>query len=476
MKKTKLILGGVGALTSIALIRAAKMKPTQAKTAKINTYVRDKAYEYGEKLGKMVAVETISDPEVYHISKFYRFHEVLKENFPLVFAHCEIVDIDANLLFKYKGKSDKEPVMFMAHQDVVEATGDWNHDPFSGKIIDKTVYGRGTVDTKSSLFCMLQAFEELLEKGYVPEVDLYIASSTTEEIGGDGAPKLAQYLKEQGIRFRFLMDEGGAVMEEPLAGLKGVYGMVGVLEKGYGNLKFIARSQGGHASAPGADTPLVRLGKFMAYVEKHYPLRAQMNPAVREMFNRVVPNMSFPNRVLLGNLWLFEPLVVKVLTKMSPLTAAMMRTTVAFTRASGSDGYNVLPQEAWVSANIRYIPHQDQQETIQILTKLAKKFDLDVEVINGVDSCPIVSHHSSGFQLIEEVAAHIYPDVAIVPYAMTGATDARFFNDVTDNALRFSPLYLNHQQFKSIHGLNENIDLAALDLGVQFYKAMMRKC
>lgn len=48
--------------------------------------------------------------------------------------------------------------------------------------------------------------------------------------------------------------------------------MVGVLEKGYGDLKFIAKGKGGHASAPGKNTPLVRLGKFMADVEKHDPL------------------------------------------------------------------------------------------------------------------------------------------------------------------------------------------------------------
>ena len=64
------------------------------------------------------------------------------------------------------------------------------------------------------------------------------------------------------------LDEGGMILEEPIGGAKGTYAMIGVGEKGCADLKFIARSAGGHASTPGKNTPLVRLGQFMAEVEK----------------------------------------------------------------------------------------------------------------------------------------------------------------------------------------------------------------
>ena len=71
----------------------------------------------------------------------------------------------------------------------------------SGEVIteDGNVWGRGTVDTKASLFCMLQAVEELIKDGFEPECDVYIASSCTEEWSGDGAPATVQYLKDNGV-------------------------------------------------------------------------------------------------------------------------------------------------------------------------------------------------------------------------------------------------------------------------------------
>jgi carboxypeptidase PM20D1 len=135
------------------------------------------------------------------MSKFEKFHATLEELFPLVHKTCEKHNIDGNLLYKWKGKSDINPILFMSHQDVVEATGTWEHEAFSGDIDeDGNVWGRGTVDTKGSLFCIFTAFEELIADGYVPECDVYIGSSCTEEWSGDGAPKTVDFLEKQGVR------------------------------------------------------------------------------------------------------------------------------------------------------------------------------------------------------------------------------------------------------------------------------------
>ena len=330
------------------------------------------------------------------------------------------------------------------------------------------MWGRGTVDTKASLFCLLTAAEELIAEGYLPECDVYLASSCTEEWSGEGAPSTVRYLKEQGVKLGLVLDEGGMILEEPVGGVKGTYGMVGVLEKGYGDVKFIARSNGGHASAPKKNTPLVRLGKFMADVEKHYP-------TVTEMFTRMAPNMDFGMKLIFANLWLFKPLLTKLLPAISPAAGAMIRTTVAFTTAKGADGLNVLPQEAYVTANMRFIPHQDDKESIAIITERAKKFGLEVEVIYADVPCPVVDYKGTPFKRLEEVAAEVYPGVGICPYVMTGGTDAKYYKEVSDHCLRFAPLYINAQQYASVHGLNENICQGALTYGVDFYKKMIQK-
>ena len=316
----------------------------------------------------------------------------------------------------------------------------------------------------------------MIWEGYEPECDVYIASSCTEEISGEGAPLIAKYLKDQGVQLALLLDEGGMIVEEPVGGVKGLYGMVGVVEKGYGDVKFVAKSNGGHASAPGKNTPLVRLGKFMAEIDKNNPFTAKLTPTVREMFRRMAPNMTFGMRVIFANLWLFEGLLLRLLPVISPAAAAMTRTTIAFTTAKGADGLNVLPQEAYVTANMRFIHHQPNKDSIALIGEIAKKYQIETEDLYNDEPCPIVDYKSDAFHLIEDIAAEIYPGVGICPYTMTGGTDAKFYKDICKNAMRFAPIYIDSQQYSSIHGINENIYQGALTKAVDFYKMVIKKC
>ena len=470
-----IVLALVVLLIAVVLLRAVFLKPTSAQTAKVQLDKGARAEKYGKQLSKMVQKETISSRFDSDRTKFLEFHELLEEMFPNVHKMCEKHVFDGSLLFKWNGKGNHEPILFMSHHDVVEATGTWEHEAFSGDIDEEgRVWGRGAVDTKASLFCMLTAVEELMADGFEPEGDVYIASSCTEEWSGDGAPLTVEYLKSQGVKLAYLMDEGGMILEEPVGGVKGTYGMVGVLEKGYGDVKFIAKSIGGHASAPKKNTPLVRLGKFMADVEKKSPFVNKFSPTVKEMFKRMAPNMAFGMKIIFANMWLFEGLLKKLLPVISSAGGAMLHTTLAFTMAKGSDGLNVLPQEAYVTGNMRFIPHQDTDESVELISNIAKKYDIETEVIYKDYACPVVDYNNAPFQLVEKVASEVYPGIGICPYVMTGGTDAKFYRELSDNCLRFAPLYIDNQQYSSIHALNENIYQGALPLGVDFYKRMIQ--
>lgn len=476
MKVVLFIVLAIVLLVAILLLRAVLLKETSAKNATVELDKSARADEYAEILAKMVRKETISDRYDTDRTKFLEFHELLEELFPNIHETCEKHVFDGSLLLKWRGKGNHEPILFMSHHDVVEANGTWEHEAFSGDIDeDGNIWGRGTVDTKASLFCELMAVEELIKEGYVPECDVYIASSCTEEVGGKGAPMTVQYLKEQGVKLAYLVDEGGMILEEPVGGVKGVYAMVGVLEKGYGDVKFTAKGIGGHASAPGKNTPLVRLGKFMADVEKNNPFKKEFNPTTREMFRRMAPNMVFYMKAIFANMWLFEGLLTKVLGSISAAGGAMIQTTLAFTKAKGSEGFNVLPQEAYVTGNMRFIPHQDADESIALIASIAKKYDIETTEIYKDYACPVVDYKGAPFKLVEETVAKVYPGVGVCPYVMTGGTDAKFYRDLSDYCLRFAPLYINAQQYKSIHALNENINKGTLPKGVDFYKIMIKR-
>lgn len=432
--------------------------------------------EYAEQLSRLIQHETVSSYGDTDLSKFYSFHELLKTEFPSLFSVCEYEDFSGSILLRWKGTDPTLlPLLLMNHHDVVEATGKWTHPAFSGAIEDGKVWGRGTLDTKGGLWGMLRAADELAREGFVPTRDTYFMTTCCEETSGAGADTISKTLLERGIRFAMTLDEGGMILNEPMAGAKGQYAMVGVGEKGYVDLKFTARSTGGHASTPGKNTPLVRLGKFMAAAEKKNVFDVKMSPTVRATLKSLSESMSGPLKLVLGHPKFFSPLLCKVMPSISGTAGAMLKTTLAFTMAKGSDGCNVLPQEAYVIGNMRYSHHQGGKASIEAITELARKYGIETEVIHpGFDS-PLSSHTSSAFELVRKAVDASFEGVKTAPYVMNAASDSRFMSRVCDNCLRFAPFAISSSQLASVHGIDENVDVATLSGAVDFYRYVISK-
>ena len=472
MKYLLLIPALLVLLLLIAVVRTLLMPNKRSDYAAPEADAR--AMLLAQKLSKMIQYDTTSHANVHEEEKFLGFHKVLEELFPLVHEKLERTVIDGNLLYYWKGKSSEKPILLMSHQDVVPAEGEWLHEPFSGDIADGKVWGRGASDTKCSVMAFFEAVEELLREGYTPECDVYLASSCTEEWAGDGAPKIAEELKRRGVELFIVCDEGGGIISEPIGGIKGNFAMVGVFEKGKADVKFTARSTGGHASAPAKNTPIARLAAFVNEVETHTPFKRKFLPEVSAMFARLAPYAPFGLKLVMGNLWLFAPIMKPVLGRISAQAGAMLQTTIAFTMQSGSDAYNVLPQEATLGANMRFIPHQGEKESLEIIKALAAKHGLETEIVHSNDYTEPVDINGEAFKLVEKVIGETFPGLPVSPYVMTGATDAQFYQPICPSCIRFAPVIYGPEQMKGMHGLNENIEYNCLPGAVSFYQNLIK--
>ena len=472
MKYLLLIPALLVLLLLIALVRTLLMPNKRSDYAAPEA--DDKAMLLAQKLSKMIQYDTTSHANVHEEEKFLGFHKVLEELFPLVHEKLERTVIDGNLLYYWKGKSSEKPILLMSHQDVVPAEGEWLHEPFSGDIADGKVWGRGASDTKCSVMAFFESVEELLREGYTPECDVYLASSCTEEWAGDGAPKIVEELKRRGVELFIVCDEGGGIISEPIGGIKGNFAMVGVFEKGKADVKFTARSTGGHASAPAKNTPIARLAAFVNEVETHTPFKRKFLPEVSAMFARLAPYAPFGLKLVMGNLWLFASIMKPVLGRISAQAGAMLQTTIAFTMQSGSDAYNVLPQEATLGANMRFIPHQGEKESLEIIKALAAKHGLETEIVHSNDYTEPVDINGEAFKLVEKVIGETFPGLPVSPYVMTGATDAQFYQPICPSCIRFAPVIYGPEQMKGMHGLNENIEYNCLPGAVSFYQNLIK--
>ena len=472
MKYLLLIPALLVLLLLIAVVRTLLMPNKRSDYAAPEADAR--AMLLAQKLSKMIQYDTTSHANVHEEEKFLGFHKVLEELFPLVHEKLERTVIDGNLLYYWKGKSSEKPILLMSHQDVVPAEGEWLHEPFSGDIADGKVWGRGASDTKCSVMAFFEAVEELLREGYTPDCDVYLASSCTEEWAGDGAPKIVEELKRRGVELFIVCDEGGGIISEPIGGIKGNFAIVGVFEKGKADVKFTARSTGGHASAPAKNTPIARLAAFVNEVETHTPFKRKFLPEVSAMFARLAPYAPFGLKLVMGNLWLFAPIMKPVLGKISAQAGAMLQTTIAFTMQSGSDAYNVLPQEATLGANMRFIPHQGEKESLEIIKALAAKHGLETEIVHSNDYTEPVDINGEAFKLVEKVIGETFPGLPVSPYVMTGATDAQFYQPICPSCIRFAPVIYGPEQMKGMHGLNENIEYNCLPGAVSFYQNLIK--
>ncbi len=459
-------------LIIVAAIKAAKIKAKPNNNAPAINPTEDEANDYAKKLSEMVKVPTISLRGNTDLSEFYKLHEVMKANFPLVFSKLERTEIEGNLLFRWEGTDPKRNgILLMGHQDVVTADEpNWEKDPFSGEIADGNIHGRGAMDCKSTVFSEFQAIEELLAEGYEPPCDIYLATAVDEEISGDGAPKLVNYLKEKGVHLDVAMDEGGAILKDQLPTMNGWCAAIGLLEKGYIDLKVIAKSKGGHSSTPRSNTPMARLAKFVADVEKDKPFKAEISGAVYAMLTEAAPYLGFPLRMVLGNMWLFKGLLTKVLPMVSPMCNAFVKTTFCCTMAEGSHTPNVIPSEAYIVCNLRTSPHQNVDESLAVLKKYADKYDLEFEIIHARNASNTVDYKGEEFGYLKKCLNECYPDAGVIPYLMTGGTDCRHYEAVADNCLRFCPIKMSNEQLAAMHAANESIGVKEVADCVKFYK------
>ena len=429
------------------------------------------------KLGEMVRIPSVSRREDEDLTEFYRLHKVMEDLFPLLHKHLEKTELKGSLLYRWAGRDEaKLPILLMGHQDVVPASDEgWRVPAYSGQVVEGCLYGRGSLDCKSTMFVELQAVEELLEEGFTPPCDVYLAFSINEETGGDGAAAIVRHLQAKGIRLAMAIDEGGAVIDKAVDGMDRPYAVIGIMEKGYMDVKITARGKGGHSSTPPRNTPAARLFAFANEVERKRPFRKEILPEVEEMFAAMAPSFGFPLKQVLGNFKLLKPLVKAVMPMVSPFGEAVMATTCCFTMMRGSDAANVIPKEPYLVANLRTSVHQGCEESLEVLKKIGKKYGLEFEVLMSREASPVSNIHSREYAYLVQCIREYFPDVGVAPYTIMGGTDCRHFCALTENAIRFAPVRMTSGQSASCHGIDENVTVSALAEGVEFFKLFLSK-
>lgn len=468
----------VVAFITFLLIRTLNFKPkSNAEILECNVeFDKDKSVE---NLRELVRFKTVSykESELENEKEFKKLIKALPKLYPAVFKKCTLkLSEERGLLFLWEGKKHDAPSVMMAHYDVVPADENgWDKSPFSAELVDGVVWGRGTLDTKVTMNGILSAAEALIKSGFVPENDIYFAFSGNEEINGLGAVKIVDYFEQNGIELALVVDEGGAVVEGVFPGVKTPCGLIGIAEKGMLNVEYKAVSQGGHASAPKPNSPIPSLAEACCKIEEN-PFKMHITKPVKEMFDTLGRHSNFLYRMIFANLWLFSPVLGLLGKIQGGEMNALLRTTVAFTKAQGSDAFNVIPTEAKLVSNLRLNPKDTMDSAIEFLKKTVDDKKIEITAISGMNPSRISQTNCEAWDKVATAVASTWKGALVSPYLMVQCSDSRHYGRISDKVYRFSAMALTSEERATIHGNNERITVETIHKSVEFYIRLMSQC
>ncbi|SEE74110.1 Acetylornithine deacetylase/Succinyl-diaminopimelate desuccinylase [Streptomyces sp. 3213] len=372
-----------------------------------------------------------------------------------------------NVVARIEGTDPSADALLVhGHLDVVPAQAeDWTVHPFSGEIRDGVVWGRGAVDMKNMDAMILAVVRAWARAGVRPRRDIVVAFTADEEASAeDGSGFLAD--RHPGL-FEGCTEgisESGAFTFHDGVG-KEIY-PIAAGERGTAWLKLTAHGRAGHGSKVNHENAVTRLAAAITRIgEYEWPLR--LTPTVRAALTE------------LAALYGLEPDLDDIdllLAKLGPaasLVEPVVRNSANPTMLNAGYKVNVIPGEAVAYVDGRCLPGGEDEfrTTLDRLTGPDVDWEFhhrEVALQAPVDSLTYARMRAA----VEEFA----PEGHVVPYCMSGGTDAKQFSRLGITGYGFAPLKLPEGfDYQALfHGVDERVPVEALHFGVRVLDRFLR--
>ncbi len=504
-KKTKkffvCILISIAIACGFLIFNAARLKSRQIDVQAIVQSEIDQTVALSH-LSNAVQIPTVSytNRAKNDGSVFLEFQELLESSYPAVTGHLKRYTGEdfgdgqnPSLLYRWSAeRSEKIPaILLMAHYDVVaieQATlEEWQHPPFSGAIENGFLWGRGTLDDKGAAIALMEACERLVKAGFKPRRDIYVSLGHDEEVGGKyGNQQIAAWMRSKGIRLDMALDEGGGIYRG-VPGLEQPAALIGIAEKGYVNITMrvqLNQTETGHASIPPGETAIGILSSAITKLQQT-PFPARLDGGVSRMLDYLGPEMSFLNRIAIGNKQLFGSIIENQFSS-TPAGNAALRTTLVPTMIESGFAENALPSTAAANLHLRIQPGESVESALRFLRSTIQDDRITLHIDQTLDGKPrdqlgyrepsrVSSDTSVSFEALHRTIKQVFPDVAVAPFFVVASTDSAHYDDptLTKDVYRFTPWNLDQAGVTLIHGVNEKIATTQFIQMIRFYEQLI---
>jgi acetylornithine deacetylase/succinyl-diaminopimelate desuccinylase-like protein len=373
-----------------------------------------------------------------------------------------------SVVARVAGEDPTRPALLIhGHLDVVPADASaWRVHPFSGEITDGEVWGRGAVDMKDMDAMVLAVVRQRLREGRRPPRDVVLAFLADEEAGGAYG---AQWLVDRHPDlFEGVTEAIGEVGGFSVAiGGQRLY-LVQTAEKGIMWLRLTARGTAGHGSLLQPANAVTELAESVARIGRHeWPTR--LTPSSRAFLVAACDALGLDFE---QNGW---HQALGKLGALSRMVGATLSNTANPTRLNAGYKVNVVPDTATAEVDGRFLPGCEEEFLEQLDSLLGpgvtREFihrDIAVETTFDGDLCDAMT----------AALLDVDPAATVVPYCMSGGTDAKSFSRLGIRCFGFAPLRLPAELdfFGMFHGVDERVPVDALKFGVQVLDSFLDRC
>ncbi|MFJ5991469.1 M20/M25/M40 family metallo-hydrolase [Lentzea sp. NPDC092896] len=371
-----------------------------------------------------------------------------------------------NVVARLQGADPSRGALLVhGHLDVVPAgASEWSVHPFSGAVQDGYVWGRGAVDMKDMVGMTLALARHFKRNNVVPPRDIVFAFLADEEAGGlYGAKWLVENRPElfEGVT-EAISEVGGfsITLKDDVRAY-----LVETAEKGIRWLKLRVKGTAGHGSMIHRDNAVAKLAAAVTKLDQHqWPLI--IRPSVREFLDGVteITGLEFPDDDIEGS--------IGKLGALSRMIGATLRDTANPTMLSAGYKANVIPSTAEATVDCRILPGREEAFD----RELAELLGPDVER-EWVGLPPVETTFDGA--LVDAMTASLLaedPGARVLPYMLSGGTDAKSFQQLGIRNFGFSPLKLPADlDFSGLfHGVDERVPVDALKFGVRVLDRFLR--
>ena len=375
------------------------------------------------------------------------------------------------LVATLKGKESERPVIVMAHLDVVPSvTESWDTNPYQMVEKDGFLYGRGTSDNKGGAAALITTFIRLKTEGFIPDNDIIMLLTGDEETQMDGIAYFKDKLEQvKRAAFAFNTDAGyvSGTMDAPKSF------QVQTAEKIYMTLNLEARNAGGHSSVPRSENAIYDLMHALERLER-YQFPISLNQTSRK--NLEFTANEYPEKLseIINKILAGTSDVGKIdLIDQDPELNAQLRTTCVATQLFGGHAENALPVHVSATVNCRVLPHEDPDEILAIIQKIAGDKVVVTVSYPAVKSPPSILTKQVE-KLIKTAVNKTFQNIPVVPMMETGATDAIYLRSAGIPVYGTSSIMEDPTGGRA-HGLNERVEVDAFAASLEFWYQLMKQ-